>query len=101
MDSFFNNGNAAGQPVFAQFLKDSKDPKYTVAQINVYPTITYGVQVASTLAYAWLSDGVLGGARWGPIVFGGVRASYPSFLSPLFPPSHYRRDERKGEARKE
>jgi ACS family pantothenate transporter-like MFS transporter len=31
---FFNNGNPAGQPIFQQFLKASKDPKYTVTEIN-------------------------------------------------------------------
>ncbi|MCJ1308190.1 hypothetical protein MMC25_001842 [Agyrium rufum] len=68
----FNNGNAGAAPVFAQFLKDSKSPKYTVAQINVYPTTTNAVQVVSTLIYAWLSDSVLKGRRWPPIMFGGA-----------------------------
>lgn len=31
---FFNNGNSSAQPVFQQFLKSSKNPKYTVTQIN-------------------------------------------------------------------
>lgn len=70
----FNNAAAGAAPIFAQFLKHSKSPKYTVSQINVYPTTTYAVQVVSTLAYAWLSDTVLKGARWPPIVFGGVGA---------------------------
>ncbi|KAF8852076.1 MFS general substrate transporter [Acephala macrosclerotiorum] len=69
---FFNNGAAGATPVFAQYLKDSKKPKYTISQINVYPTGTNAVQVVSTLAYAWISDSVLNGARWPPIVFGGV-----------------------------
>jgi MFS transporter, ACS family, pantothenate transporter len=68
----FNNGAAGAAPVFAQFLKASKDHKYTVSQINVYPTTTYAVQVVSTLAYAWLSDGVLRGSRWPPLVWGGA-----------------------------
>ncbi|KAI9713230.1 MAG: hypothetical protein M1820_001216 [Bogoriella megaspora] len=68
----FNNGAAGAAPVFAQYLKASKHPKYTIAQINAYPTTTYAVQVVSTLAYAWLSDSVLNGARWPPIVFGGI-----------------------------
>ena len=70
--SLFNNGAAGAAPVFAQYLKDSKYPVYTVAQINVYPTTTYAVQVVTTLSYAWLSDSVLRGERWPPIVFGGV-----------------------------
>ena len=69
---FFNNGGAGAQPVFQQFLKASKDPKYSVSQINTYPTIANAVQVVSTLAYAWTSDSVLKGARWPPIVFGGL-----------------------------
>jgi ACS family pantothenate transporter-like MFS transporter len=69
---FFNNGGAGSQPIFQQFLKASKKPKYTVAEINTYPTITYAVQVVSTLAYAWTSDSVLRGARWPPIVFGAL-----------------------------
>ena len=70
---FFNNAGAVGsQPLFAQYLKDSKDPKYTVTQINTYPTTTYAVQVISTLIYAWTSDTVFRGARWPPIIFGGV-----------------------------
>jgi sugar phosphate permease len=68
--TFNNSGGSA--PVFAQFLKDSKNPTYTVAEINDYPTGTYAVQVVSTLAYAWISDSVLNGRRWPPIVLGGV-----------------------------
>jgi ACS family pantothenate transporter-like MFS transporter len=69
---FFNNGGAGSQPVFQQYLKASKHPKYSVSQINTYPTITNAVQVVSTLIYAWTSDSVLKGARWPPIVFGGL-----------------------------
>ncbi|KAF2448552.1 pantothenate transporter [Karstenula rhodostoma CBS 690.94] len=68
---FFNNGGVGAAPVFQQYLKASTDPKYTVSQINVYPTIQNGVQVVSTLAMAWISDGVLKGARWPMIVLGG------------------------------
>jgi len=68
----FNNGAAGAVPVFAQFLKSSKHPKYTIAQINTYPTGTNAVQIVSTLAYAWISDSVLNGRRWPPIVFGGA-----------------------------
>ncbi|KKA22969.1 hypothetical protein T310_3021 [Rasamsonia emersonii CBS 393.64] len=68
----FNNGAAGSQPVFQQYLKDSTNPKYSVGQINTYPTLTSVVQIVTTLAYAWLSDTVLGGRRWPPLVFGGV-----------------------------
>ena len=73
--SLFNNGAAGAVPVFAQYLKDSKYPVYTVSQINVYPTSTGAVQIVTTLAYAWLSDSILKGERWPPIVFGAVRFS--------------------------
>jgi sugar phosphate permease len=68
---FFNNGSPGSQPVFQQFLKASKNPKYSVSQINTYPTTTNAVQVITTLLYAWTSDSILKGARWPPIVFGG------------------------------
>ncbi|KAL3460051.1 major facilitator superfamily domain-containing protein [Aspergillus heterothallicus] len=60
------------QPVFQQYLKDSKEPKYSIAQINLYPCATYAVQVVTTLAYAWLSDSVFNGRRWPLILSGGV-----------------------------
>jgi len=68
----FNNGNSGAAPVFAQYLKDSKTTKYSIAQINTYPTGTYAVQVVTTLTYAWVSDSILNGRRWPPIVFGGI-----------------------------
>lgn len=71
----FNNGNSGAAPVFAQYLKDSKSPKYAIWQINVYPTTTYAVQVVTTLIFAWTSDSIFKGARWPPIVFGGVSDS--------------------------
>lgn len=76
---FFNNGAAGAAPVFAQFLKDSKHPKYTIAQINDYPTTTYAVQIITTLLYAWTSDSILNGDRLPPIVFGGVFSPANSF----------------------
>ncbi|KAJ5584835.1 uncharacterized protein N7459_004635 [Penicillium hispanicum] len=68
--SLFNNGAAGSQPVFQQFLKESKSPKYSLDQINAYPTTTYAVQVVTTLSYAWSSDTFLKGKRWPPIIFG-------------------------------
>jgi ACS family pantothenate transporter-like MFS transporter len=70
--SLFNNGNAGAAPVFAQYLKHSKDPKYSVPQINIYPTGTHAIQVIVTLMYAWSSDSFLKGRRWPPILLGGV-----------------------------
>ncbi|KIV82512.1 hypothetical protein PV11_04615 [Exophiala sideris] len=69
---FNNAASGVGQPTFAQYLKDSTKPKYTISQINVYPTTTYAVQIVSTLIYAWTSDTIFRGARWPPIIFGGV-----------------------------
>ncbi|KAF2084657.1 putative MFS transporter Liz1/Seo1 [Saccharata proteae CBS 121410] len=69
---FFNNGSASGQPIFAQWLKDSTTHKYSVGQINAYPTTTYAVAVLSTLIYAWSSDTFLKGARWPPMIFAGT-----------------------------
>ncbi|KAJ5336189.1 uncharacterized protein N7506_004211, partial [Penicillium brevicompactum] len=55
---------------YPRFLKDSKDPVYSISQINSIPTTTPAVQVVTTLAYAWISDTILKGSRWPPIVFG-------------------------------
>ena len=66
----FNNGGSAAAPVFAQYLKRSKEPKYEVWQINVYPTATNAVAVVTTLIYAWSSDTFLRGKRWPPMLFG-------------------------------
>ncbi|KAB8233988.1 putative FAD dependent oxidoreductase [Aspergillus alliaceus] len=68
----FNNGGAGSQPVFQQWLKASTNPKYSVGQINAYPTTTSAVQVVTTLAYAWSSDTFLNGKRWPPIIFGAI-----------------------------
>ncbi|THV04489.1 MFS general substrate transporter [Dendrothele bispora CBS 962.96] len=68
----FNNGNMSAQPAFAQWLKASTDPKYTVAQINAYPTTTYALATLATLIYAWSSDTIFRGARWPPMIFAGV-----------------------------
>ncbi|KAK4569375.1 hypothetical protein LTR86_003138 [Recurvomyces mirabilis] len=76
----FNN-NAGSIPTFGeslldtlrgQYLKASKEPKYAIWQINVYPTATYGVQVITTLAYAWTSDSVFRQQRWPAIIIGGI-----------------------------
>ena len=67
----FNN-NGLSIPVFAQYLNYHKDPKYQVWQKNVYPTATGGVQVVTTLFYAWSSDSFFKGRRWPPILIGGT-----------------------------
>ncbi|OQD91122.1 hypothetical protein PENANT_c001G09889 [Penicillium antarcticum] len=48
----------------------SNNPVYTISQINSIPTTTPAVQVVTTLAYAWISDSILNGSRWPPIIFG-------------------------------
>ena len=83
--SFFNNSAASAAPVFAQYLKASKHPKYSIAQINDYPSTTYAVQIVTTLAYAWASDSVLNGDRLAPIVFGGVSVELDSLLEVVAP----------------
>lgn len=72
-----------------RYLKYSKDPVYSVSQINAYPTTTNAVQVVTTLIYACMStlqmrecmvilisigtsDTILNGRRWPPIIFGAV-----------------------------
>ena len=70
---FFNNSNGVlSQPAFSLWLKDSKEPKYSITQINTYPTAAYGVQVLTTLIYAWSSDSIFRGARWPPMLFAGI-----------------------------
>ncbi|GFF62957.1 pantothenate transporter liz1 [Aspergillus lentulus] len=68
----FNNASAGSQPIFQQYLKHSTDPKYSIGQINAYPTTTGAVQVVTTLIYAWTSDSILGGKRWPPVIFGAI-----------------------------
>lgn len=66
---FFNNGSGfGGQPAFQLWLKSQG---YSVYAVNTFPTITYAIQVITTLIYAWTSDNVFRGARWPPIVFSG------------------------------
>ncbi len=70
--SYRLNGTTGGTPVFAQYLKNSKQPKYSVQQINNYPTIGNAVQIISAIIYSWVSDSVLGGRRWPILLFSGV-----------------------------
>lgn len=67
---FFNNGGGgASQLAFQLWLKAKG---YSVRDINVYPTGTSAIQVATTLVYAWTSDSIFRGARWPPIVFSAI-----------------------------
>ncbi|KAJ0415163.1 major facilitator superfamily domain-containing protein [Aspergillus carlsbadensis] len=56
----------------SQFFSTSTNPKYSVPNINLYPSGTSAIQVVTTLAYAWLSDSAFGGRRWPPILCGGI-----------------------------
>ncbi|KAL1987548.1 hypothetical protein VTN96DRAFT_3475 [Rasamsonia emersonii] len=68
----FSNGNGGSQPVFQQYLRHSTHPKYSITQINTYPTTTSAVQIAMIIIYAWSSDTILRGRRWPALVFGGM-----------------------------
>ncbi|KIW13588.1 hypothetical protein PV08_08777 [Exophiala spinifera] len=77
---FCVGAGGAGQPVFALYLKASKHPKYTLRQINNYPTTVPAMQAASTLAYTWISDSVLRGRRW-PIILWATSINLVVFTS--------------------
>lgn len=70
--TFNNAGSGVGQQTLAQYLKASKNPRYTITQINTYPTATSAVAIITTLIYAWTSDSIFPGARWPSIIFGGL-----------------------------
>lgn len=66
----FNNGNGGNsQPAFSLWLKDEG---YSVAAVNLYPTIADAISVVTTLVYAWTSDSLFKGARWPPMLFSRV-----------------------------
>jgi ACS family pantothenate transporter-like MFS transporter len=66
---YINGGGVSAQPAFAIWLKEQG---YSIPQVNIYPTLTTGVQIITTLIYAWTSDTILQGERWSPIIFSGV-----------------------------
>ncbi|KAK3356643.1 major facilitator superfamily domain-containing protein [Lasiosphaeria hispida] len=70
----------SGTPIFPQFLKYHVSPKFTVQQINLYPSGVFAVQIVSALVYAWISDTVLRGRRW-PILFFGAVVNVITFAS--------------------
>jgi ACS family pantothenate transporter-like MFS transporter len=45
--------------------------RFSVYQINLLPTTAQALALVTTLAYAWVSDG-LGGKRWQVMVFPAV-----------------------------
>ncbi|KAJ9615935.1 hypothetical protein H2204_014255 [Knufia peltigerae] len=72
MTVFGGGAGGIGQPMFSFYLKASKHPKYTISQINTYPTTTAAVMVVAELLYSWVSDGPLNGRRWPVMVFAAV-----------------------------
>ncbi|CAL1717373.1 unnamed protein product [Somion occarium] len=68
---FNNSGGPATSMIFwLQSFNTSGNQVYTVGQINTYPLGIQGMQIVTTLIWAWWSDGV--GARWPPIVLAGL-----------------------------
>ncbi|KZT02257.1 MFS general substrate transporter [Laetiporus sulphureus 93-53] len=68
---FNNGGNPSSSMIFwLKSFNTSERTVYTIAQINTYPLPIYGVQVVTTLAWAWWSDAVR--ARWPPMVVAGL-----------------------------
>ncbi|WOO84359.1 Pantothenate transporter FEN2 [Vanrija pseudolonga] len=64
--------NMQPQNSFAFWLKNSKDPKYTIEQINYYPCGMYAVQFVSCVVLSYISDTWLRGARWPFMVLTGL-----------------------------
>ncbi len=58
---------------FAVWLK-SLD-RFSVYQINLFPTAGQALGLVTTLAYAWVSDG-LGGKRWQVMIVPAVSTSH-------------------------
>ncbi|EXJ91869.1 hypothetical protein A1O3_00419 [Capronia epimyces CBS 606.96] len=77
---FCAGAGGGGQPTFALWLKASKHPKYTISQINTYPTTVPAMQAAATLAYTWISDSFLRGRRW-PIMLWATTINFIVFTS--------------------
>ncbi|OCF78429.1 hypothetical protein I204_00369 [Kwoniella mangroviensis CBS 8886] len=50
------------------WLKYSINPKYSVEQINYYPSGIWSTQIVSALGFAWISDTFLKGRRWPPLL---------------------------------
>ncbi|KAF9074172.1 major facilitator superfamily domain-containing protein, partial [Rhodocollybia butyracea] len=65
----FNNGGGPATSMIFWF-QSSIRPKYSIAQINLYPLGQNAVQIVSTLVWAWWSDAI--GLRWPPIIVAGT-----------------------------
>lgn len=68
---------------------NEKNPlNYTIAQIDNYGSAIYGVQTVIALVSGWLSDTVLRGRRWPPLVVAGVWGFVVNIIlgaTPVFP----------------
>ncbi|KAG0650221.1 MFS transporter [Hyphodiscus hymeniophilus] len=68
-------GGTQGTPIFPLYLKTAKKnhkPRYSIVQINNYPSFTFAVSVIAAVVYAWTSDSVLGGRRWPLMIAAGT-----------------------------
>lgn len=78
-------------PFFSLWLKswNTVQPRsYTIPQINHYASIIYAVQTIVALASGWLSDTILKGRRWPPILIAGLVACFVNIClgaTPLYP----------------
>lgn len=52
--------------------------RFSVYQINLFPTAAQALGLVTTLAYAWVSDG-LGGKRWQVMVVPAVSLFFSTF----------------------
>lgn len=55
---------AGGSSASVPFWFKSYPGEFSIAQINVYPTPLYAIQIVTTVAYSYISDGPLRGKRW-------------------------------------
>ncbi|CAK7221930.1 hypothetical protein SBRCBS47491_004697 [Sporothrix bragantina] len=57
--------------------------RWSVAEVNILPSIGYGLQIVFTLCYAWTSDAL--GMRWPVIVFAGGVALIGCIILSVWP----------------
>lgn len=87
----FQDITSLTNPFFSLWLKawNKKKPgSYTIPQINHYASIIYAVQTVLALSSGWLSDTVLRGRRWPPIIVAGCVAFAINIClgaTPLYP----------------
>lgn len=57
--------------------------RWSVAEVNILPSIGYGLQIVFTLCYAWTSDAI--GMRWPVIIFAGFVALIGCIILSVWP----------------